>query len=342
MTCQFPEGLSAGCERRFALGINYAWHHFAGDFGGIVTWDQGGVSAESATVSAELAQLSANGVTAVRWWMFPDFRGNGVVFDGSGDPSGISEGARADVAKALELAAAHDLYIVFTIFSFDNFRPDAVNSGITVRGMSPMVSNAARRTKLVENVVRQVARAAGTSAHADRLLGWDVINEPEWAINPTGSAPQYRDFTPNDELTAVGLADMKALLNESLAVLKAETPNAQRSVGWASVKWSWAFADVTDLEFNQPHIYGWANADWPYTLLPNELGYPDRPTLYGEFGLASMPFADGDDATFSQVLGFWFDNGYAGAWPWQFAGGGASQLPLIQSFAAQKGCQVRF
>jgi hypothetical protein len=337
-----PTGLSYTCKQRFALGINYAWHDFGGDFGGIPPWNIRGVSQDPAPIDADLAAMRAAGVSVIRWWVFPDFRGNGVTFDGAGDPTGISTTAVADVAKALELAAKNDVYIVLTIFSFDNFRPDRNESGLFVRGMSPMVSNATRRAKLTENVVRPLARAAAQSANGARLLGWDVINEPEWAVRAVGNAPGGQDFTPNSELTLVSLAEMKALINESAAVLKQETPSSLTSVGWAAAKWAWAFDDVTSIDFDQPHIYGWVNQYWPYTRTPAELGYGTRPTVMGEFYLGAMPFSDGGDNTaFATIVGSWWDDGYAGAWAWQFADA-RQNLSLIQSFKTQKGCQAGF
>ena len=208
--------------------------------------------------------------------------------------------------------------------------------------MSPMVSNATRRAKLTENVVRPLARAAAQSANAVRLLGWDVINEPEWAVRAVGNAPGGQDFTPNSELTLVSLDEMKGLINESAAVLKQETPSSLTSVGWAAAKWAWAFDDVTSIDFDQPHIYGWVNQYWPYTRTPTELGYGTRPTVMGEFYLGAMPFSDGGDNTnFADVVGSWWDNGFAGAWAWQFADA-RQNISLIQSFKAQKGCQAGF
>jgi len=336
--CPMVTGITYACKQRFALGINYAWHNFAGDFGGIPTWSQLGVSQSAATYSAEMAQMAANGVAVIRWGMVPDFRGAGVEFDASDNPTGLSVTATADIVKALELAEANDLYLVLTIFSFDNFRPDRVDAGIRIRGMSPMVTNATRRAALVNNIVRPAARAVAGSPNAHRLLGWDVINEPEWAITATGSAPGGQDFDPNSELTAVSLSDMKALINESIAALREETPNALTSVGWAAAKWSWAFEDV-NVHFHQPHIYGWVNQYWPYTLTPAALGYTGKPVVMGEFYLMQMPFETSD--TFSQILTSWWNNGYAGAWPWQF-NEQQGNLGLIKAFADAQGCSAGF
>src|SRR5690606_5047593 len=117
------------------------------------------------------------------------------------------------------------------LFSFDNFRPSRTDSGLYIPGLSGMVRDATRRTKVIENIVRPVAQAVAQSPNSRRLLGWDVINEPEWAISAEPSAPSGGQFDPNGELDAVTLQEMKALINETLAVLKEETPWALRSVG---------------------------------------------------------------------------------------------------------------
>ncbi len=246
-------------------------------------------------------------------------------------------------AAALELAEQNDVYLVLTLFSFDNFRPDQdVDPGaatVLARSMAPLIGDATRRAKLVDNVVRPSAQAVAASPYARRLLGWDVINEPEWAISAsTPGAPSGREFTPNAELTAVSLSDMKALIAESVVALKAELPLALTSVGWAAAKWSWAFSDV-DVDFHQPHIYAWVNAYWPYTQTPSELGYDGKPTVMGEYYLASMPFADA--TSFATINSTWFDNGFAGAWSWQYNENKAD-LQLIKAFADGKGCQTTY
>jgi hypothetical protein len=285
--------------------------------------------------------MKNNGASVIRWWMWPDFRGDGVQFDGAGDPTGLSAAAVADIQKALELAETNDVYLALTIFSFDNFRPTHDSGGVTIRGMSGMVTSSTRRQKLIDNVVRRAAQTVAQSPYSHRLFGWDLINEPEWAVSPQGGVGS-NDFTPNPELDDISLSQMKTFINEALAALGQETPGAKRSVGWAAAKWQWAFSDISAVEFHQPHIYGWVNEWWPYTESPSDLGYGDKPTVMGEFYLASMPFSgDGDNSTFSQILGSWYDGGYAGAWPWQFAD--ASQnLGLLQSFATGKGCPAEY
>jgi hypothetical protein len=343
--CPLTTGLSHGCLQRFALGSNYAWFNFATDFGGLAAWGQQGVSQNVAQYDGDLATMRSNGVSAIRWWIFPDFRGDGVTFDANGLPTGISATAAADIQEALALAAKNDVYLVFTLFSFDAFTPTTTTSGVTIRSLAPMVADPTQLTTVINNVAKPIAQAAAASPNVDRLLGWDIVNEPEWAVAATGDAPGGQDFTPNSALTTVTLAQMKALISGVVPMLKAATPNALTSVGWAAAKWSWAFNDITSLDFNQPHIYGWVDEYWPYTQTPTQLGYPGKPTVYGEFFLANMPFAPDaggtDPADFATILDTWWTNGFAGAWGWSFSSAPAN-LSLVEAFATSKGCSASF
>lgn len=68
-------------------GVNYAWNNFAGDFGGISKWSLKGVSAAPTVHETKLKDMRAHGANVIRWWMFPEFRGDGVKFDSSETPT---------------------------------------------------------------------------------------------------------------------------------------------------------------------------------------------------------------------------------------------------------------
>ena len=95
--------------RPFVLGTNYAWRHFGADFGGLAAWGQKGVALEPGVHAAHLKRMRASGASLVRWWVFPDFRGDGVTIDAAGEARGLGGTAEADLQKALELAAEEDV-----------------------------------------------------------------------------------------------------------------------------------------------------------------------------------------------------------------------------------------
>ena len=253
--CPAPNaGISWGCEKRFMYGTNWAWRNWGADFGGVAAWGSQGVVQASAMVSSEMQQMKAAGVSVIRWWMWPRFLTDSIVFGPDDAPSGIGGSLLADVQKALELAEQNDVYIMFTPFSFDNFGPTALESGIDSRGIKLMVTDPARRKELLDNLVAPVAHAVEQSPYKKRMIAWDMINEPEWAI----TGPDLyggEDFTPDAKLEAVTHAEMETFLKEMAAVLHANS-GALVSIGGAAIKWPKAWSQV-DVDFYQFHYYDW-------------------------------------------------------------------------------------
>src|SRR5215472_13959949 len=62
-TCPATKGgVTVGCETRFLYGVNYAWRHWAADFGGVKAWSSVGVSQDQAATLAELQDMQSHGV----------------------------------------------------------------------------------------------------------------------------------------------------------------------------------------------------------------------------------------------------------------------------------------
>ncbi len=158
-----------------------------------------------------------------------------------------------------------------------------------------MVKDTTKRGKLLENVIRPLARAAEQSPYRHRLLAWDVINEPEWAIS--GSDP-YGDpsFDASPDLQPVSHAQMESFISATLNVLHQES-SALTTVGGAAIKWGQAWAHV-DIDFYQFHIYDWVNQWYPYNLSPSDFGVDDRPVVMGEFPINGLSGVLRDDDGF--------------------------------------------
>ncbi len=330
--CPAPNGgVTWQCKKRFLYGVNYAWNVFGGDFGGVPQWGQHGVSNNAGAVSADLADMRAHGAGTIRWWMFPDFRGAGVTFDASDTPTGLGGTAVADIDKALELAEQNDVYLMLTLFSFDAFKPTGDVSGIRVPGIAPMVTDDARRAALMQ-VVRQVAQTVEASPYAHRMMAWDVINEPEWAIS--GTDP-YADpaFTPDaSSLQTVTFSQMETFVKDAISALRGES-SALVTVGGAAAKWARDWSQV-DVDFYSLHIYDWVDQYWPYSDPPGTYGL-SKPIVMQEMafdGLSGTPYG-------TVVQSFW-DTGYAGAMPWMWTEASAANKSAFKAFADQHGCET--
>ncbi|XYH94222.1 endo-1,4-beta-glucanase [Sorangium sp. So ce1128] len=340
--CPFEAGVEIACRLRFMYGVNYAWRDFGADFGGQPHWSQAGVSGKRNQVLADLQDMRANGVDVVRWWIYPRFYGDQINFDGQGNPTGLGGTSTQDILAALELADQAQVNVMFTLFSFDGFYKATYNppSGLTAVSMGPIVADPARRARLIENVVRPVAQAVASSPHRSRMLAWDVINEPEWAMTGAslygGDPPFEGDSSKFDLVTH---QQMEALAKESAAVLRDET-GAPVSVGSAAIKWgqAWTHADV---DFYQVHMYGWVNEWYPYNTPLSEYGLTDKPVVMGEFPINMA----GMGVTYDKFVSDLYSIRYAGALSWSVTDRNfpwSSNKTAVKAFADQHPCETRY
>ena len=335
-TCPVPAGVTWQCKRRFMHGVNYAWHNFGTDFGGGSQWGGNGVSATPA-IATELADMKAHGANVIRWWIFPDLRGDGIILDTNGTPKGLGGSFLVDLNAALELAERNDVYLMLTIFSFDAFRTSSTTTGRGIPNLRPIVIDARKRQALLDHVIAPMAAAAEASPYKKRLITWDLINEPEWAISGK-SLNGDPDFDPMAGLETVSHEQMQTFLAEISSTLKAKS-QALVSVGAAAIKWKHAWRNL-DLDFHQFHIYDWVNQRWPYHKSPTDLGIGDKPVVMGEFPVNGLT-----GATLHEILVSWLGNAYAGGLSWSVTDSAfkwhenkTSHLP----FARAKACESRF
>ena len=325
-TCPAPKGgVTVSCKKRFTYGVNYAWSSFAGDFGGIPTWSQKGVAADKAARTTDLTDMKNNGVDVVRWWMFPDLGGEGIHLDGSKTPSGLGSTVVDDIHAALDIAAQLDIHIKLTLFSFDSFWNEFPGSGITFPSLQPIAIDSTKRAALIKNVVIPIAQAVESSPNKDRMVAWDVINEPEWSI--TGSDP-YGDqaFDPNSSgsnnktMATVTFAQMETFVKDVVTALHGAS-SAQVTVGSAAVKWAKAWSQV-GLDFYDFHWYGWVDQYFPHTKTPTDYKVDDKPVVVGEFPLNPSSDTTGQSfggIAYGKLVDDFLAEGYAGTQGWAFS-----------------------
>jgi hypothetical protein len=336
--CPFAKGVSWQCRQRFMYGINLPWARYGSDFGGDASAGRG--ISTNTTIAQTLQSFASSGVSVVRWWVWPNFTGSGVQFDASGMPSGLGGTALADLEAALSLAEQNNLYLELTLFSFNNFET------ALARNMAGIARDATQRAALVNNVVRPLARAAAQSGFSKRLIAWDVINEPEWAISGPSLYGGDEPFDPTTAtLTTVSHGEMETFLAEVIAGLRAES-RALVTVGSAAMKWKSAWLRL-DLDYHEFHIYDWVNAWWPYSRSPAEYGFTDKPVVMGEFPPGGL--SEGT-ISYATLLESWYTNGYGGALAWRQTRASTSDplgllvpnMANIKAFADAHPCETRY
>ncbi|MGO9837522.1 MAG: endo-1,4-beta-glucanase [Polyangiaceae bacterium] len=342
-TCPATAGITSGCEKRFLYGVNYAWKNWVADFGGVSAWGETGVSQNESAITTDLQTMHGKGVDVIRWWMLQQLEGDAVQFDSNGNVTGTGGTLIADIQAALSLAAQVGVHYNFTLFSFDDFAPSGTSSGATLHGMNPIVTSQSQLAALM-NVVKTVAQTVESSPNKDRVVSWDVINEPEWAISDSDS---YGDpaFSPNSSYQAVTFAQMQTFIAAVVTTLHANS-SAPVSVGGAAIKWAQAWSQV-DLDYYTFHMYDWVNQYYPYDNSLASYGVTGKPTVMGEFPLAGLVAVNGNPAVpLSTMLTTLFTLGYAGAMPWAFndtcCGSFSTAGPDMQAFASAHPCVTQF
>lgn len=160
----------------FLLGANY-WNRYGGDFGHN-GWGDFGVAEDSRRVGRDLDAMRRAGVSVVRWPIFADGR-SGIVWGEGGEPEGVQEGVYEDLDKAVEMLDKRRMCALFVLFDFTMmYRAERVD-GVSIGGRAGAWRDARKRRALAEKVVAPVV---GRLSRSDRILGWDIMNEPEWVV----------------------------------------------------------------------------------------------------------------------------------------------------------------
>ncbi|GAB4439205.1 MAG: hypothetical protein OHK0015_33810 [Chloroflexi bacterium OHK40] len=286
----------------------------------------------SAAAEQVFAALRARGVNTVRWWVFLDGRGAPEFSAPSGGlVTGFDATTLPSMADAVRLAERHNLYLVFTLWSFEMLEPDstAAAKGEHAGGHRNLIVDAtARRSFIEQGVVPMlnypVAGTDYTIGTHPHVLGWDLFNEPEWGVEE-GGAVDPRIVEP------VRLAEMQRFIAEVAGAIHRHSSQLV-TVGSAAMKWNsavapgaagnwWADSALTRydpdgyLDFYQIHYYGWMEGDgvtWSYSPLRVSwaAGGFEKPTVVGEHA------ANGGLGLLEGLYG----NCYGGAWGWTYDG----------------------
>lgn len=322
--------------RWFLSGVNIPWMDggYGSTFGKVEEWNQH--TYNHAKAEAMFAELKAAGVNSVRWWVFADGRGAPEFSANSGGSvTGLDSTVLPSMEDAVRVAEKYDVYIVFNLWSFDMLLDDSTASGRGEHagGHRDLIVDATKRKSFIDKALLPILKhpVAGTSytigTHPN-VLGWDIMNEPEWAIRESNAV--------NDKISQpVSLAEMQRFIAEVSGTIHRNS-NQLTTVGSAALKWNsdsapgatgnwWKDSALMPydakgyLDFYQIHYYGWMNGDgkyWSYSpaLVDVATAGFDKPTVIGEYP------ANADDSGFDPagLLDQFRTNKYGGAWAWSY------------------------
>jgi len=266
-------------DPRYFVGANVPWINWTCDFG---CGDKGGASSVEvrATLAEGFGQLKAAGIHTVRWWVFEGDPWQ-ITRDSSGNPAELSPAVYTDLDAALALAAEYDLVYDFVLFSSATAPP---------RGW---ITDPKQRHGLAD------ALAPLFEHYKDhqRILAWELFNEPEWDIWNNKISPE----------------PVQATVKLLAATIHAHTTTAV-TVGSATLEGLPLWVNQ-GLNFYSPHWYdqmGDGNACARCT---------DAAAAASLYKLYSVPivigeFYAGPDTDGLQRFRDLRSRGYAGAWAW--------------------------
>lgn len=280
----------------FRLGVNLPWLDYGLDFGANAWQPRGGLSSSRdrrARLSGVLQDLSARGCRVVRWFLLCDGRA-GVRFAADGTPAGLDDHVVPDLDCAIETAARHRVRLLLTLVDFHWLKRARVVRRVRLGGHARTVFDPRQRAALVANVFEPLFERY---AREHVVWGWDVCNEPEWAVRRVGGHPR----------STVARRDMAAFLREATGCAHAHVMQPV-TVGLASWRGLPLVRDA-GLDLYQVHWYDGLQRRAPLETPVASLAL-DRPVLLGEFptrGSRRLP---------SEIVALARRAGYVGALAW--------------------------
>lgn len=274
------------------VGVNYAWHNYAWDFGLPPRRDSGqpwGPRAAFLTgLADELRALRSLGLFAVRWFLLGDGTTYGVDDARPHPDAGARDAWRfddcpplgpeflSDFEALLSACAAADLQLLPSLIDFHFCFPGLVvpgSGGIIKGGRSDVMVDPRKRRAFFDRVLEPLLKVAAD--YRDTIYAVELINEPEWCTRQPGlSMDQF------DAKKTVPRADMRDFIREGAELIN--TAGFPSTVGFAQYEtvMRWDSIDL-GLTLHQFHYYGEPE------VVPRQSFSPQWPLIVGELATAA-------------------------------------------------------
>jgi hypothetical protein len=290
-----------GSSQVWINGANTPWHH----------WNDLGGDFDANWWDAHFQLLHDRGINATRIWI--SCSGDvGIEIDENGRVSGATPAYWTDLGRLLDIAQKHEVYVLATLMSFDNFKDNNHN----FRKWRKWISTDEGIDSYIKNYLHPLLERFG---RAPRLWAIDLMNEPEWVFENAedGKIPWKRLQSYFARAASEIHRRSEALVTIGMAMPKYNSDVANSAqgnkVGDASLRTE--FNDPgARLDFYSTHYYDWCGPLWGNALYlsPKAYGLPtDKPSIVGEFP-AHGTKGHNVSADYESA----FQNGWEGAMGW--------------------------
>jgi hypothetical protein len=282
----------------YLLGADYPWNHLGADLGSSLS--------NLPQQAADFQTMSSEGARVTRWWVFGRTQTN-PVFNADGTVAGLTSTFLSDLSQALANAAAANMYIVFTVLDNTAWAP-AVNG---VGGHSAIVTDATVQQSYLNNALTPFVKAVAADPNGNRVLAYDIVNEPEMQIKGLGGGAK------------LSLSSVQSFVQACAAVIHANG-SAYATVGSETPTWVTNWKNC-NLDFYSFHYYPSDDTRGkPGSGLPtySSLGL-DKPCVVTEYQTVDANYVIGSTTIQSAqwYLDTIYNDGYAGSLAWAYTQG---------------------
>ncbi len=296
----YAQRLTIEGKEVFVNGINLPWRFFGKDFGGV-----GREQYDTNYYNRTFADFQEYGVNAVRIWLHCDGRYS-PSFDREGAVIGLPRTFIADFVDFTRRAERYGLMVLPVLWTFEMV--DRARS-------RDLLTDQNKRQSYIDQALIPLLEATASQCN---ILAWEIINEPEWAMdipyggtteNPVGlrtmqqfvAAQAHAIHTYSGHRVTVGSAGLR-FINDMYFRTKNYWHDTHLQADGESCSGAY-------LDFYSVHYYRWIieplspfkQSVWKFEL--------DKPVLVSEFGMQKRQKP-------SESLQTLFDHDYAGAMPW--------------------------
>lgn len=303
-------------EPQYINGVNLPWNNFGWDFGHHDRWGNG---FNTTWFDDAFRELSDNGVNSVRIWVHCDGRAS-PNFDSEGYVTGLDNNFLADLEQMLDLAEAHQLMVILTLWSHDMLEDDTNIAGAFAGLHNDLIQNPLKTESYLQNALIPIVE--GLKDHCN-ILAWEIINEPEWGMNVKhgGKTKQVVSKTQMQYFVGKCVQTIREHSDQNITIGSAQTvgnDNGQHTNYWHEREFQKLGFDCHQVyfDFYSVHFYNWmGRSDSPFTQNADtwQLG---RPILIAETASDENKLPQG--FTPAEQLERTFENNYAGLLFWSY------------------------
>lgn len=288
-----PNGFCVGDSRWFLAGANWRMLEYGQNFGKTAWFPYGnGASKHPNFLRATLDEARRAGVKILRVGLLEDGR---TVFTCDGEVVGYDTVFHEDTRTLLDLALEAGMRVEFVLFDYLIAGKREVINGVCLRGRANIITDGYCKGRFLNNFLIPFLDTYGNDA---ALLGFDIINEPEWVVSQAdgGGWEDVNDPKTKPDTPVPG-DQMRSFISDCIAAVRAHAPGKLATVG-VSCKFIPLVADL-DLDYCALHHYPWMDPlDTYMSFIP-----AGKPWVLEEFPTRNSPLTCTDYLNLASSLG---------------------------------------